>query len=79
PNQYQFTLTDLSSENLVKWTPQLIAALAKRPEFSDVVSNLQDQGRIAYVDLDRDKASRLGITASDVDTALYNAFGQRLI
>ena len=79
PNEYQFTLTDLSSENLVTWTPQLIAALAKRPEFSDVVSNLQDQGRVAYVDLDRDKASRLGITAADVDTALYNAFGQRLI
>ncbi|WP_241609500.1 multidrug efflux RND transporter permease subunit [Rosenbergiella australiborealis] len=79
PNQYQFTLADLSSENLVKWTPRLVAALAKRPEFSDVVSNLQDQGRIAYLDLDRDKASRLGITASDVDTALYNAFGQRLI
>ncbi|WP_241631002.1 hypothetical protein, partial [Rosenbergiella nectarea] len=58
PNQYQFTLADLSSENLVKWTPRLVAALAKRPEFSDVVSNLQDQGRIAYLDLDRDKASR---------------------
>ena len=79
PNQYQFTLTDLSSENLATWTPKLVAALNKRPEFSDVVSNLQDQGRIAYVDLDRDKASRLGITAADVDTALYNAFGQRLI
>ena len=79
PAQYQFTLTSLDSEQLVKWTPQLIAAMEKHPEFSSVVSNLQDQGRIAYVDLDRDKASRLGITAADVDTALYSAFGQRLV
>ncbi|WP_276972322.1 multidrug efflux RND transporter permease subunit [Tatumella ptyseos] len=79
PSQYQFTLASLDSEQLVKWTPQLIAAMAKRPEFNSVVSNLQDQGRIAYVDLDRDKASRLGITAADVDTALYSAFGQRLV
>lgn len=79
PSQYQFTLASLDSEELVKWTPQIVAAMAKRPEFNSVVSNLQDQGRIAYVDLDRDKASRLGITASDVDTALYNAFGQRLV
>ncbi|ARU93110.1 efflux RND transporter permease subunit [Tatumella citrea] len=79
PSQYQFTLASLDSEDLVNYTPKLIAALSKRPEFNSVVSNLQDQGRIAFVDLDRDKAARLGITASDVDTALYNAFGQRLV
>ncbi len=79
PSQYQFTLASLDSEDLVNYTPKLIAALAKRPEFNSVVSNLQDQGRIAFVDLNRDKAARLGITASDVDTALYNAFGQRLV
>lgn len=79
PNKYQFTLTDLSSETLSNWTPKLVNALAKRPELSDVISNLKNQGRIAYIDLDRDKASRLGISAADVDTALYNAFGQRLI
>ncbi|GAA0471626.1 efflux RND transporter permease subunit [Tatumella punctata] len=79
PSQYQFTLASLDSETLVSWTPKLVAALEKRPEFNSVISNLQDQGRIAYLDLDRDKASRLGITASDVDTALYNAFGQRLV
>ncbi|ERK12564.1 Cobalt-zinc-cadmium resistance protein CzcA [Pantoea sp. AS-PWVM4] len=79
PNQYQFTLDDADSENLVKWTPQLVAALQKRPEFNGVVSNLQDQGRVAYVELNRDKAARYGITAADVDTALYNSFGQRLV
>ena len=79
PSQYQFTLDDDDSENLVRWTPQLIAALQQRPEFNNVVSNLQDQGRVAYVELNRDKAARFGITAADVDTALYNSFGQRLV
>lgn len=79
PSQYQFTLDDIDSEHLLNWTPQLVSALQKRPEFNDVVSNLQAQGRVAYIDLDRDKAARFGITAADVDTALYNAFGQRLV
>ncbi|MEE3660849.1 multidrug efflux RND transporter permease subunit [Brenneria sp. g21c3] len=79
PSQYQFTLDDADSENLVKWSPALVSALAARPEFSDVVSNLQDQGQVSYVEMNRDKAARYGITASDIDTALYNAFGQRLV
>ncbi|MGJ0127957.1 efflux RND transporter permease subunit [Pantoea sp. RHCKP32] len=79
PSRYQFTLDDADSENLVRESPKLMAALQQRPEFNGVVSNLQDQGRIAYVALNRDKAARFGITASDVDTALYNAFGQRLV
>ena len=79
PSQYQFTLDDANSENLVSASPKLVAALQQRPEFNGVVSNLQDQGRVSYVELNRDKAARFGITASDVDTALYNAFGQRLV
>jgi len=79
PSQYQFTLDDSDSENLVEWTPKLLEKLSQQPEFSDAVSNLQNQGQIAYVELDRDAAARYGITASDVDTALYNAFGQRLV
>ena len=79
PSQYQFTLDDADSENLVTWTPKMVAALQGRPEFSDVVSNLQDQGQVAYVELNRDEAARYGITAADVDTALYNSFGQRLV
>ncbi|MCW0345756.1 Multidrug resistance protein MdtB [Pantoea ananatis] len=79
PSQYQFTLDDANSEDLVNWSPKLVAALQKRPEFNGVVSNLQDQGQVAYVELNRDKAARLGVTAADVDTALYSAFGQRLV
>lgn len=79
PAQYQFTLDDADSEKLVQWSPLLVSALRQRPEFSAVVSDLQDQGHVAYVELNRDAAARYGITAADVDTALYNAFGQRLI
>jgi multidrug efflux pump len=79
PSQYQFTLDDTDSANLVTWTPKLLDKLSHEPEFNSVVSNLQQQGQVAYVDLNRDAASRYGITASDVDTALYNAFGQRLV
>jgi hypothetical protein len=44
-----------------------------------VSSDWQDKGLVAYVNVDRDSASRLGISMADVDNALYNAFGQRLI
>jgi multidrug efflux pump len=79
PSQYQFTLDDPDSANLAALMPRLMAKLAQRPELRDVVDNLQDQGLVAYVELDRAAAMRYGISAADVDTALYNAFGQRLI
>lgn len=79
PSQYQFNLADTDSSELVTWTPKLMAAMRQTGLFKDVVSNLQTQGRIAYIQIHRDIAARYGITADDVDTALYNAFGQRLI
>ena len=79
PSQYQFTLDDADSANLTALIPKLMAKLQNRPELRDVIDNLQDQGLVAYVELDRAAAMRYGITAADVDTALYNAFGQRLI
>ncbi|NBB09396.1 efflux RND transporter permease subunit [Pseudomonas sp. SLFW] len=79
PSQYQFTLDDSESANLSALVPKLMEKLQQRPEMRDVIDNLQDQGLVAYVELDRAAAMRYGISASDVDTALYNAFGQRLI
>ncbi|WP_249672077.1 efflux RND transporter permease subunit [Pseudomonas abieticivorans] len=79
PSQYQMTLDDIDSSNLATLMPKLMAKLQTRPQLRDVIDNLQDQGLVAYVELDRAAAARYGITASDVDTALYNAFGQRLI
>ncbi|WP_276644008.1 MdtB/MuxB family multidrug efflux RND transporter permease subunit [Siccibacter turicensis] len=77
--QYQFTLQAPSLEALSTWVPTLMNALKTRPELADVSSDWQDQGLVAYVKVDRDSASRLGISMSDMDNALYNAFGQRLI
>ena len=79
PSQYQFTLDDTDSSQLATWTPKLVAALKLQPGFENVVSNLDNQGRVSYVTINREVAARYGITASDIDTALYNAYGQRLI
>ncbi|HEE0339459.1 TPA: MdtB/MuxB family multidrug efflux RND transporter permease subunit, partial [Serratia marcescens] len=77
--QYQFTLQAMSLDDLSLWVPQLMDELKQTPQLADVTSDWQDQGLVAYVNVDRDSASRLGVTMSDVDNALYNAFGQRLI
>src|SRR5690348_11549514 len=77
--QYQYTLEAADGKLLTEWVPKLVERLSSVPELTDVASDLQDQGLQAYVDLDRDTAGRLGITPAAVDTALYNAFGQRLV
>jgi multidrug efflux pump len=77
--QYQFTLESAKPEDLTEWTPRLVEKLAALPMLSDVASDAQDKGLQAYVAIDRDAAGRLGITPAAIDTALYNAFGQRLI
>ncbi|WP_312157842.1 MdtB/MuxB family multidrug efflux RND transporter permease subunit [Pantoea piersonii] len=76
---YQFTLQSGSLASLSSWVPKLLDALRQSPELRDISSDWQDQGLEAYVNVDRDSASRLGISMADIDNALYNAFGQRLI
>ena len=77
--QYQYTLSAADGKLLSEWVPRLVERLSHLPQLTDVASDLQDQGLQAYVDIDRDSAGRLGITPMAIDTALYNAFGQRLI
>ncbi|WP_426817854.1 MdtB/MuxB family multidrug efflux RND transporter permease subunit [Winslowiella sp. 2C04] len=77
--QYQFTLQTGSLDALSEWVPALLTELQKLPQLQDVSSDWQDQGLEAYIKVDRDSASRLGISMADVDNALYNAFGQRLV
>ena len=77
--QYQFTLEDANADELAEWTHKLVDKLGTLPQLTDVVSDLQDQGLQAYVNIDRDTAARLGVTTAAIDNALYNAFGQRLI
>ncbi|MEA1065435.1 MdtB/MuxB family multidrug efflux RND transporter permease subunit [Erwinia sp. HR93] len=77
--QYQFSLQATSLDELSLWVPKLMDKLSTLPQLADVSSDWQDKGLVAWVNVDRDTASRLGITMADVDNALYNAFGQRLI
>ncbi len=77
--QYQFTLESADSAALSAWTPKLLAALRQQPELADVVSNQEDNGLAAYINIDRDSAARLGISVGTVDNALYDAFGQRIV
>lgn len=77
--QYQFTLQAGSLSSLSHWVPSLLEKLRQLPQLKDISSDWQDQGLEAYIRVDRDNASRLGITMADIDNALYDAFGQRLI
>jgi len=77
--QYQFLLSSPDMNDLSTSTAKLLTKLKALPELRDVASDLQDQGQQAFVQIDREAAGRLGVTVAEIDTALYNAFGQRLI
>jgi multidrug efflux pump len=76
---YQFTLSSPDLGELSNATSLLLARLRTLPQLADVASDLQDAGLAAYVEIDRDAAGRFGVSVAAIDTALYNAFGQRLI
>jgi multidrug efflux pump len=77
--QYQYTLADENLNELNAWAPQLQARMKAMPELRDVSTDQQNQGLAANLVIDRDAASRLGITASAIDSVLYDAFGQRQV
>ncbi len=77
--QYQFTLSNQDLRLLQTWTPRLMARLQKISEIVDLASDLQQSGLSAYLTIDRPTAARFGITPATVDSALYDAFGQRII
>ncbi|WP_206996771.1 efflux RND transporter permease subunit [Trinickia mobilis] len=77
--QYQFTLLADSTPDLYKWGPKLTDALKLRPELADVNSDQQQGGLESMVTFNRATASRLGITPSQIDNTLYDAFGQRQV
>jgi multidrug efflux pump len=77
--QYQYTLEDPNGDELNTWVPQLVAKLKALPQLSDVASDQQNSGLRASLVLDRDTASRLGLTTSTIDNTLYDSFGQRQI
>ncbi len=77
--QYQYTLQGESLDDLNNWSPQLLAKLRGLPELRDVNTDQQDHGLQAKLVIDRDTASRLGVSPQDLDNALYDAFGQRQV
>jgi multidrug efflux pump len=77
--QYQFTLEDADAKELSIWTSKLMEKLKALPELRDVATDQQNQAAQANLVIDRDTASRLGVTASAIDNTLYDAFGQRLV
>jgi multidrug efflux pump len=75
--QYQYTLSDENLNELNTWAPLLQARMRQMPELADVSSDQQSQGLAENLVIDRDSAYRLGITATAIDSTLYDAFGQR--
>ncbi|MGP5447347.1 MdtB/MuxB family multidrug efflux RND transporter permease subunit [Pseudomonas helleri] len=77
--QYQFSLSSPDAELLSTWSQKLVSALSNQPELTDVASDLQDKGLQVFLVIDRDAASRLGVSVANITDALYDAFGQRQI
>jgi hydrophobe/amphiphile efflux-1 (HAE1) family protein len=77
--QYQYTLTDTNNEELNHWAPILEKGMRKLPELQDVASDQQIAAAHLAIDIDRDAAYRLGLSANLIDQTLYDAFGQRQV
>jgi multidrug efflux pump len=77
--QYQYTLQGTDLEELNTWAPRLLAKLRTLPQLRDVNTDQQTHGLLADVAIDRDTASRLGVSPQAIDNALYDAFGQRQV
>ena len=76
---YQFTMQDTNTDELYRWAPILEQRIRQLSDFEDVSSDLQLNNPQVTVDMDRDKLSTLGLTASQVENALYNAYGTRQV
>jgi multidrug efflux pump len=77
--QYQYQLTALDFPPLQKWTPKLVDALRKLPQLRDVGTDVENDALRQDIVIDRDAAARLGVTIPAINSALYDAFGQRQI
>jgi multidrug efflux pump subunit AcrB len=76
--QYQYTLVDVSQQELDAWAPRVMAALAKTPGLIDVTSDQATNGLDLAVHINREEAGRLGISIASIDNTLDDAFGQRV-
>jgi len=77
--QYQYTLQDADTQQLFHWVPIIESKLATLPGFQDVTSDLQIGNPQVLIEIDRQRASALGVTAAQIENTLYNAYGQRQV
>ncbi|HET7261040.1 MAG TPA: efflux RND transporter permease subunit [Casimicrobiaceae bacterium] len=78
-SQYQYTLQGTNTAELYAWTPRVEAAIAKLPGLLDVTSDLQITQPQISVEIDRNKASSLGVSAEEIENTLYDAYGSRQV
>jgi len=76
---YQYTLKSDNLADLRRWATRLAEEMKQAPDLTDVDTDQQDNGVETFVEVDRDSASRLGLTSATIDSSLYNAFGQRQV
>jgi multidrug efflux pump len=79
PTQYRLSIEGADTKTVTTWANKMVEAMARRKELANAVTDAGATGAAAYVNIDRDSASRLSVTASNVDDALYSAFGQRIV
>ena len=79
PTEFRVSLEGADTPSVTDWALQLVQRLHEMPAVRNAVTDAGATGPAAFVDIDRDTASRLGITASTIDDALYSAFGQRIV
>lgn len=77
--QFEYSLQSDDLQLLRDWTPRLVAALQNHPDLADVNTNQNDSAQQLSLYVDREKASRLGISQANIDNTLNNAFGQRQV
>jgi multidrug efflux pump len=79
PTQYRVSLEAADTASVIAWADKLTQQLKRQPALMNVVSDADATGLAVYIDIDRDSAARLSISAAAIDDALYSAFGQRIV
>jgi HAE1 family hydrophobic/amphiphilic exporter-1 len=78
-SQYQYSMLDADMDELLKWVPPMVEKLRATPGFEDVNTDLTLNTPKVHVDINRDRAAQLGINASQVEDALFTAYGSRQV
>ena len=76
---YQFTLKADNQADLKTWVQRLSEQMKQDARLTDVDDDQTENGVETFIDIDRDRAAQLGVTTSAINSALYNAFGQRSV